>query len=235
MDGVMPNSMDAVGARDFVAEYVFCCSQAMTDLSRLAEEIVLWATREFGWITLSDDVSTGSSALPQKRNPDIAELARGRAASVIGDLTAMLTLQKALPLTYNRDLQEDKRIAFHADDSLEGSLSAMTELLQGITFHPPLPESETVALDLAEALVARGVPFREAHGLVGRLVTRLEEEGRSLGEASGADLAAVDSRFLEDDLGLLDPEESPTRRVSQGSGSPASVRAQIDEIRGHLP
>lgn len=228
---VIPNSMDAVGSRDFVAEYVFCCAQAMVGLSRLAEEIILWATKEFGWVTLSDAVSTGSSALPQKRNPDIAELVRGRTGTVIGDMTSILALQKGLPLTYNRDLQEDKRIVFHADDTLAGSLEAMATLLAGLEFHPPAPDTTTTALDLAEALVRRGVPFREAHNDVGRLVRRLEADERSLGEATSSDLAAIDSRLEPEDLSLLDPATSLTRRSTEGSGSPRSVHDQVAAIR----
>lgn len=231
---IVPNSMDAVGSRDFVAEYVFCCAQAMVGLSRLAEEIVLWSTREFGWVTLSDAVSTGSSALPQKRNPDIAELVRGRTAGVVGDVTAILSLQKGLPLTYNRDLQEDKRTVFHADDTLAGSLEAMAALLEGLEFHPPAPDSTTAALDLAEALVRRGVPFREAHHEVGRLVRHLEGEGRSLGEATTADLDATGSGLGPDDLALLDAGTSLGSRSTEGSGSPASVRDQVAAIRALL-
>lgn len=229
--GVMENSMDAVGSRDFVAEYVFCCAQTMVELSRLAEEMILWASREFGWVTLSDEVSTGSSALPQKRNPDIAELLRGRSAGVIGDLTSILALQKGLPMTYNRDLQEDKRIVFHADDTLAGSLEAATALLHGIEFDTPAPESATTALDVAEALVQRGVRFREAHTIVGRLVRHLEEDGRTLGEATVEDLSAIDHRFEPDDLSLLDPAVSVSRRVTGGAGSPQSVRDQVAAIR----
>lgn len=231
LGGVMANSLDAVGSRDFVAEYVFCCAQAMVNLSRLAEELVLWCTREFGWVELSDAVSTGSSALPQKRNPDVAELVRGRAAGVVGDTAAILTLQKALPLTYSRDLQEDKRIVFHADDTLAASVEAMTEMLAGVTFRPPPPAAETVALDLAEALVSRGMPFREAHRKVGELVARLEAEGRSLAEATLDDLRSVASEFDEEDLSRLDPVTSVRARVTPGSGGPESVRAQVAKIR----
>ena len=230
----MPNSLDAVGARDFVAEYVFCCAQAMTDLSRLSEEIILWASKEFSWIRLGDDVSTGSSALPQKRNPDIAELIRGRAASVAGDLTAILSLQKGLPLAYNRDLQEDKRIVFHADDTLAGAGSAMTELLNGIEFDPPLPGAETTSIDLAEALVTRGTPFREAHMIVGRLISHIEAGGGTLADATMDDLEAVDSRFQNSDLELIDAASSVTRRGTSGSGSPQSVLEQIEAIRALL-
>ncbi|MFV1960571.1 MAG: argininosuccinate lyase [Acidimicrobiia bacterium] len=234
LEGVIPNSLDAVGSRDFVSEYVFCCAQSMIELSRLAEEIVLWSTREFGWVSLGDEVSTGSSALPQKRNPDIAELIRGRAATVAGDVTAILSLQKALPLAYNRDLQEDKRIVFHADDTLASALEAMVELLGGLEFHPPSPGPDTVSLDLAEVLVRRGVPFREAHTRVGELVALLETRGKTLSDAKIDDLIEIDKRFEESDLDRLDPTASVRARATSGSGSPESVRAQIDEIRRQL-
>ncbi|MCZ6737203.1 MAG: argininosuccinate lyase [Actinobacteria bacterium] len=234
LGGVIPNSLDAVGSRDFVSEYVFCCAQSMIELSRLAEEIVLWSTKEFGWLSLGDEVSTGSSALPQKRNPDIAELIRGRAGTVAGDVTAILALQKALPLAYNRDLQEDKRIVFHADDTLASALGAMVELLGGLEFHPPGPGSETVSLDLAEELVRRGVSFREAHTLVGELVALLEARGKTLSEATIDDLIEIDQRFEEADLDRLDPTASVRARATSGSGSPESVRAQIDEIRRRI-
>ena len=223
----IPNTLDAVGSRDFVAEYVFCCAQAMVNLSRFAEEIILWSTAEFGWVRLGDDVSTGSSALPHKRNPDIAELVRGRAATLVGDVSAILALQKGLPLAYNRDLQEDKRIVFHADDVLAGSVAAMSALLDGIEFSPPVPGAETTALDLAEGLVRRGVPFREAHSIVGRLVRTLEDDGRRLAETTVGDLDAIDPRFETADLDLLDP-------VSSRSDSPQSVRDQVAALRDRL-
>lgn len=209
MLGPIPNTLDAVGSRDFVSEYVFCCAQTMVHLSRLAEEIVLWASHEFGWIRLGDEVSTGSSALPQKRNPDIAELVRGRTAGLIGDTATILTLQKALPLAYNRDLQEDKRIVFHADDTITGAIEAMIALLTGSEFAVPTPSSGTSALPIAERLVGRGVPFREAHRLVGELVSRLEAEDRSLAEATSDDLRAVDDRFDISDLDVLQFEPPP--------------------------
>ena len=205
----MPNTLDAVGSRDFVAEYVFCCAQTMAHLSRLAEEVVLWSSQEFGWLRLGDEVSTGSSALPHKRNPDIAELVRGRTAAVIGDTASILSLQKALPLAYNRDLQEDKRIVFHADDTVAGAIGAMTTLLDGSGFTIPDPAPGTMALPLAERLVARGVPFREAHRVVGQLVRRLEDEGRTLDQATIDDLETLDDRFDVADLDALQFEPSP--------------------------
>lgn len=230
-DVVFANSMDAVGARDLVAEHVWCCAQAMVSLSRLAEELVLWSTSEFGWVTFSDSFTTGSSALPQKKNPDIAELARGRAAGTIGDLTAILALQKGLPLTYNRDLQEDKEHVFRADDTLAATLLALTPMLETADFHPPEPSPWVTALDLAEALVVRGVPFREAHHAVGRLVSALVAAGRSLDEAADADLAAADSRFLPHDLDLVDARRSVDRRITAGGGSVESVHRQVEALR----
>ena len=182
-------------------------------------------------MTFADALTTGSSALPHKKNPDIAELARGRAAGAIGALTALLALQKGLPLAYNRDLQEDKVHVFALDDSLGGTLEALTALVGSAEFHPPAPSSFTTALDLAEALVERGVPFREAHRLVGRLVARLVADGRQLSDATPADLEALDARFRPEDLELTDPEVSVRRRRSPGGGGPDSVRAQVAAIR----
>jgi argininosuccinate lyase len=231
MPSTFDNSLDAVGSRDHLAEYVFCCTQAMIALSRFAEEIVLWSTTEFGWARLGDTVTTGSSALPQKRNPDIAELIRGRTARLIGDLASILALQKALPLSYNRDLQEDKRILFDADDVLGASLEAMVEMLGHAEFLVIEPSAATTALDLAEALVVRGIPFRQAHAAVGRLLRRLEDRGRSLAEASAEDLEAIDPGFEEGDLALVDPATSVARRQSAGGGSPESVLTQIGDLR----
>lgn len=232
MAGVFTNSMDAVGSRDFAAEFVWCCTQTMIHLSRLSEEMVLWCSSEFGWVTFSDAFTTGSSAMPQKKNADIAELVRGKSASVIGDLTAISALQKGLPMTYNRDLQEDKRLVFHADDTLSGSLRALGGMLATASFHAPAPETWVTALDLAEALVSRGIPFREAHHIVGGLVSDLVATGKTFTDVTATDLVATHPLFVADDLALFDPAVSVNNRLTPGGGSMASVLSQITKLRG---
>jgi argininosuccinate lyase len=229
--GVFANSLDAVASRDFAAEYAFCAAQSMAHLSRLGEELVLWATLEFGWTEYADRHTTGSSALPQKKNPDVAELVRGRAATVTGDVAGLLALQKGLPLAYNRDLQEDKRAAFHADDTLAGALEAMTVMVGAAVFTPPLPSPYVTALDLAEALVGRGTPFREAHAIVGRLVRFVADAGKDWERLTVADLTSVDGRFVPADVACLDPVAAVGRRLTSGGGSMASVRKQLEALR----
>jgi len=230
MPSVFANSMDAVGSRDFAAEFVWCVTQTMVHLSRLSEELILWSTSEFDWVTFSDAYTTGSSAMPQKKNADIAELVRGKAATVIGDLTAIATLQKGLPMTYNRDLQEDKRATFHADDSLAGALEALAGMVGTAEFHPTPPETWVVALDLAEVLVERGAPFREAHHIVGNLVSSLVGDGRRFEDLTAEDLLVVDHRFERGDLDRIDPRASVDARVTAGGGSAPSVAAQISAL-----
>lgn len=234
MPAVFSNSLDAVGSRDFAAEYAFCCAQTMVHLSRLSEELILWATTEFGWVSFRDQDTTGSSALPHKKNPDIAELARGKTATVAGDVTSLLALQKGLPLAYNRDLQEDKRAVFHADDALAGAAAALREMLRGATFDPPPPSTWVTALDLAEVLVARGIPFREAHAAVGRVVADLLESGRTPADLTGVDLQAAHPSFEPDDLAIADPGRSFRARATPGGGSPDSVHEQVAAIRRAL-
>jgi len=228
---VFANSMDAVASRDFVAEYLFCCAQTMVTLSRLSEEMVLWASDEYEWATFGDAYTTGSSAMPQKKNPDIAELVRGKTAALIGDVTALLSLQKGLPLTYNRDLQEDKRAVFHADDTLAMALAALGGMVESAQFHPPEPSSMVTALDLAELLVERGVPFRAAHEAVGGLVAGLAAEGRMLAEATAGELAAAHPQLVPEDLDALTPASSVAARVTPGGGSMQSVVHQIEQLR----
>jgi argininosuccinate lyase len=230
MAAVFDNSMDAVGSRDVAAEYVWCCTQAMLHLSRLCEELLLWSTQEFGWVTFSDAHTTGSSAMPQKKNADIAELVRGRAATTVGDLTAISALQKGLPMTYNRDLQEDKRIVFHADDSLAGALDALSGMLDTADFHTPDPLDWVTALDLAETLVRREVPFREAHHLVGGLVAALVARGESFTDLTVEQLTGFDARFEAGDLAALDVATSVRSRVTHGGGSMASVTVQMEAL-----
>jgi len=234
MNGVFTNSMDAVGSRDFAAEFVWCVTQSMLHLSRLSEELILWCSTEFNWVTFSDAYTTGSSAMPHKKNADIAELVRGKASSVIGDLTAITALQKGLPMTYNRDLQEDKRLAFHADDSLAGALDALGGMVATADFHPPTPSGWVTALDLAEVLVERGVPFREAHHVVGRLVSGLVTDGRSFDDLTPDELVTTDGRFTPEDIDRVDPVRSIDFRKTQGGGSMQSVTTQIEQLEAFL-
>lgn len=234
MGSVFDNSMDAVGSRDVVAEYVWCCTQSMVHLSRLAEELLLWSTSEFGWVTFSDAYTTGSSAMPHKKNADIAELVRGRAATLVGDLAAIVALQKGLPMTYNRDLQEDKRIVFHADDTLAGALEALGGMLGTADFHPPTPSDWVTALDLAEVLVARSIPFREAHHLVGGLVADLVARGKTFADLAADRLVDFDARFEPGDLAAVDVAESVKARQTHGGGSMASVAIQIEALEVFL-
>ncbi len=232
--GAFANSMEAVGSRDRATEFVWCCARAMVSLSRLGEDLILWSTREFGWITLADQFATGSSALPQKKNPDIAELVRGKAAGAIGGLTAILALEKGLPMSYNRDLQEDKEHLFRVDDDLAGAVPALAGLIGSARFHPPSPAPETAALDLAEALVGRGTPFRDAHRATAAIAARLAAEGRDFSSLTEADLADAHPAFQSSDLDLLDPAVSVRRRATAGGGNPENVAAQIAQLRAEL-
>ena len=215
------NSLDAVSSRDLVAEFGFAATQTMVNLSRLAEELVIWASLEFGWVELADEFTTGSSALPQKKNPDVAELVRGRAAGAIGHLSALLALQKGLPLSYNRDLQEDKPALFWLDDTMGASSRALTQLIATATFSPPAPSPWTDALGIAENLVRRGIAFRTAHQIVGGLVARLLAEGRTPAEIQPEDLAA-------NGLEASDLEVRPTQAGLSVSEQIARLRQSLD-------
>ncbi|MFN3421587.1 MAG: argininosuccinate lyase [Armatimonadota bacterium] len=233
------NSMDAVSDRDFACELIFICALTMVHLSRLAEEIILWSTPEFGFVTLDDAWCTGSSIMPQKRNPDIAELVRGKTGVVIGALVQLLTLLKGLPLTYNRDLQEDKSIVFNAVDTTLASFSVMSQLVATATFNPErmrqaLTRDFSTATDLADYLVQKGVPFREAHGIVGRLVLHLSEEGKGLEDANLDDLKLFSEKFDADALSLLAPEKSVERRKELAGTAKRSVQRQLKQARVEL-
>jgi argininosuccinate lyase len=233
--GAFANSLDAVSDRDFVAEALFDLALVGVHLSRLGEEWVLWTSEEFGFARLDDAYATGSSMLPQKKNPDIAELARGKAGRLVGHLTGLLTTLKGLPLAYNRDLQEDKEPLFDAVDQVSLALSALTGMIATASFDVgrmrAAADSPTVAAtDLAEFLVARGVPFREAHAIVGSAVRRsLEPGGPTL-----AELVAADPRLGGDALPLLTPGASVRRRTTAGGAGPDPVAAQIGQFAARL-
>ena len=228
------NSLDAVSDRDFVAEALFVAALTQLHLSRFGEEIVLWATEEFGFVRLADAYSTGSSMLPQKKNPDIAELARGGAGRVIGDLTGVLATLKGLPLAYNRDLQGDKEPLFDALDTSSGALRAVAGLVDTAEFVPErmqaaADDAASAATDLAELLVRQGVPFRDAHQAVGELVRQSAERGIALEE-----LVMTDARLGPDALALLEPGEAVRRRTTPGGAGPEPVRHQLAAARTRL-
>jgi argininosuccinate lyase len=228
------NSLDAVSDRDFVAEALFATTMTQIHLSRIGEEIVLWSTDEFGFIRLADAFATGSSMLPQKKNPDIAELARGKAGRLIGNLTGLLATLKGLPLAYNRDLQEDKEPLFDALDTCALSLAALTGLMATVEFiearMTEAADSPTnAATDLAEYLVENGTPFREAHALVGNFVRQSVERGVPLDE-----LVSNDPRLGPECLPLLEPGSAVRRRTTPGGGGPEPVARQLERAREQL-
>lgn len=229
---VSTNSLDAVADRDGVVEVVTACALCMVHLSRLAEEIVLWTTAEFAFAELADEHATGSSLMPQKKNPDVAELVRGRVGRVVGDLVALLTLLKGLPLAYNRDLQEDKAALFDAVDTTSSCLRALAEVVSGLRFdveamRAAAADPGLMATDVAEYLVARGIPFREAHTLVGRAVRRAVETQRSLADLTADEWAALDSRIPPEVTTLFDPQRSLRSREILGGPGPKAVSRQL--------
>ncbi len=233
---VCNNSIDAVASRDFVVDFLQLTAQLAVNLSRLAEEIVIWASQPFRAVVLPGAWSTGSSIMPQKKNPDVAELARGRAGAAIGRLTGFLATVKSLPLAYNLDLQEDKAAVYGAQDDSLASLRAMTGLIANLDFDTTRMAQiarmgGSAATDLADYLVERGMPFDQAHGLVAGLVAELERRGGNLGEVSLADLQAHSPSFESDALVRLDPAWSVAARKSPGGTAPEQVRAQIDALQ----
>jgi argininosuccinate lyase len=227
---VFANSLDAVSDRDFVAEAVFSLTMIGLHLSRMGEEWVMWTTEEFGFATLSDKHATGSSMLPQKKNADIAELARGKAGRVIGNLTGLLATLKGLPLAYNRDLQEDKEPLFDSLDQVNRGLEAIADMVAAATFHVDTMQRAAdapaaVATDVAEWLVARGMPFRQAHAKVGELVSRSLSSGTPL-----VDLVRADNDLGPDAAELFAPGVAVQRRSSHGAAGPEAAVAQRDEL-----
>jgi argininosuccinate lyase len=237
--GSTPNSIDGTASRDFAAEFSFVCAMAGVDVSRLAEEVCLWATREFGFVTLHDGYSTGSSIMPQKKNPDIAELARGKAGRLVGNLTGLLTTLKALPLAYNRDLQEDKEPVFDSVDTLLVLLPAFTGMVATLRFDTErmaalAPLGFSLATDVAEWLVRQGVPFRVAHEVAGACVRRCEERAVELWDLTDADLAELSPHLTPDVRSVLTVEGSVASRSARGGTAPARVAEQLGEARGQV-
>jgi argininosuccinate lyase len=238
-DRAFENSIDAVSDRDFVAEFLFAAALAGVHLSRLGEEIVLWTTREFGWVELSDAFATGSSIMPQKKNPDVGELVRGKAGRLVGHLVAVLTMLKGLPLAYDRDLQEDKEPVFDAVDTLLLVLPALTGTIATMRVRADrlaaaAPDGFALATDVAEHLVRRGVPFREAHEAVGRLVSWCVAQGVDLHEVGDSELAAISPVLTPDVRTTLSVSGALAARSAPGGTAPARVREQLARVRVRL-
>jgi argininosuccinate lyase len=231
----VPNSIDGTAARDIVAEFAFVTAMVGVNLSRQAEEIIVWATREFSFVTLDDGYSTGSSIMPQKKNPDIAELARGKSGRLVGNLAGLLTMLKGLPLAYNRDLQEDKEPVFDSVDTLAVLLPAFTGMVATITYDTErmaalAPQGFSLATDVAEWLVRTGVPFRDAHDIAGACVRRCEELGIDLPDLSDDDLAAISPSLTPDVRTVLSVDGSVRSRDARGGTAPERVREQLAEL-----
>lgn len=242
LSSVSPNSLDGTSSRDTVAEFLYCASQIGIDASRFSEEIVIFSSAEFGYISLHDSHATGSSMMPQKKNPDIAELARGKTGRLIGNLTGLLATLKALPLAYNRDLQEDKEPVFDSVDTLRVVLPALTGLVASMTLNLERMESQAtagfaLATDVADVLVENGVPFREAHEIVGGLVAMCEEQGIELHEVTDEQLASVSVHLTPSLRSVMSAEASVARKSGVGGTAPARVaqqRAELVEIMTQL-
>ncbi len=235
---ISENSIDTVADRDWCARLLFGAAMTGIHLSQLAEDLVLFSTSEFGFVRLGDGFTTGSSLMPQKRNPDVAELVRGKAARLVGNLTALLTLLKGLPTGYNRDLQEDKEAVFDSVDTLEVVLPALTGAVQTLAVGRERTRAALgagmLATDLADYLVRRGVPFRESHHLVGALVKLAEESGRPLDALTTAEMRSVDARFGADAREVFDPDRSVASRDVQGGTSARALKAQLRALDSAL-
>ncbi len=236
---VAVNSMDAVSDRDFAVEFLAIAAIIMLHVSRIAEELVLWSTEEFSFVELPDAFTTGSSIMPQKKNPDVAELIRGKVGRVYGALVALLTTMKALPLTYNRDMQEDKQPVFDAVDTLKSVIGILTEMLPKVRFNKKrMTETAaagySLATDLAEYLVGKGLPFRDAHEVTGRVVGYAIERNAELHDLTLDELQAFSPLIGPDVFDVLTIEKAVERRNSMGGTSPDEVRRQVDRLRKAL-
>ncbi len=238
-DSVIPNSLDAVSDRDFVIEFLSQASLVMTHLSRFSEELILWSTPEFNFVELDDQVTTGSSIMPQKKNPDVAELIRGRVGKVTGALVAALTMMKALPLSYNRDMQEDKEQLFTGLDTARASVRLMKLMLESAVFNTKRMAAAvrgdfSNATDLADHLVLQGLPFRQAHEVVGRVVRSCIERGIAIEDLTLEDLKKMSPLFESSVLKQVQPFNVMQARSSEGGTSAAAVLAQIEAARIRL-
>lgn len=234
-DSAADNSLDATSSRDFASETAFVLAQIAVDMSRLAEEIIAWCTPEFGYVTLADAWSTGSSIMPQKKNPDVAELTRGKTGRLIGNLAGLMATLKAMPLAYNRDLQEDKEPIVDSVAQLNLLLPAMTGLVSTLVFHPDrmrelAPAGYTLATDLAEWLVREGVPFREAHEASGACVRIAEARGVGLAELTDVELTSVDPRLHAGVRDVLTVEGAVASRATRGG----TAQVRVDEQRARV-
>ncbi|MFL6178513.1 MAG: argininosuccinate lyase [Actinomycetes bacterium] len=238
-DDACANSIDAVSDRDFVAEFAFVVALVGVHLSRLGEEVVLWTSKEFGWASLSDAFATGSSIMPQKRNPDVAELARGKSGRLIGDLTTVLTVLKGLPFAYNRDLQEDKEPVFDGIDTLTVLLPAVSGMIETLTFdtermRASAPTGHALATDVAEWLVREGVPFREAHEISGGCVRLCDERGVELWDLTDEDLASISPALSPGVRSVLTLQGALEARSSFGGTAPSRVLEQLEAARDRV-
>ncbi len=238
-DRISRNSMDAVSDRDFVLDFLYNASMVMMHLSRLSEELVLWSTQEFGFIVISDAFSTGSSIMPQKKNPDLPELIRGKTGRAYGHLMGLLTTMKGLPLSYNKDMQEDKEALFDAADTVQMCLTVMGSLLGEVSFKTDTLKSATekgylVATDLADYLVGKGITFREAHEIVGRMVVFAMEKNQELHELTLEEMKTHSRQIGEDVYAWLDPQLTVGRRNIFGGTGPDAVKRQIETAKQQL-
>ena len=233
------NSIDGTSARDLVAESSYICAQIAVDLSRLCEDLILWVTHEFGFATLAEEWSTGSSIMPQKKNPDVAELARGKAGRLIGNLAGLMATLKGLPLAYNRDLQEDKEPIFDSIDQLLILLPAMAGMVSTLQFHPArlaelAPRGFSLATDIADWLVRQGVPFADAHEITGRCVRYCQEQGLELEDLTSEQLAEISPRLEPPVLQILTVSGSIGSRDGRGGTAEVRVREQLAELEAEL-
>lgn len=238
-DGVSENSIDTVSDRDFVIEFLSSASILVMHLSRFSEELVLWSTEEFGFITISDAFTTGSSIMPQKKNPDVAELIRGKTGRVYGDLISLLTTMKSLPLSYNRDMQEDKEPLFDAIDTVKAVLSVLRDMIPAISFnkdkmHKAATGGFTTATDIAEYLVKKGVPFREAHEITGKIVVYCLKKGKDLMDLNIDEFREFSQLVDKDIYSVLTPEGSIRNKLSYGSTAKKEVLRQIKRLKALL-